>query len=347
MTTPCDSPSSVAPHGTVPPARPRRVARALALCGALVVLAGSLVRLTVRDAVPQTALLFYVTPVPVLAGAALVTAALFLRASQVRRAVLTALVGAAWTAHVGLLEFRAAAAPGSRAAVRLVLWNVAFSRFGAQRTLDDVAPYDADVWVFPEAVHPQTIDDPDAPPEPDLSAWRRRFPGFAVVPLCGDLLLCSRNAPRTGTAIESGTLDDLGVYAIAEFPAAADRPAWTLVVADLVSNPLASRRAALEALRQRLASLPPGPVVLAGDLNTPADSALLAPLHHSFVESFRAAGHGWGPTWPVPAPVLQLDQVWGSAEIRFASSTAGWSWCSDHRPVVVDFDFVPRNGPDP
>jgi len=72
-----------------------------------------------------------------------------------------------------------------------------------------------------------------------------------------------------------------------------------------------------------------------GDFNTPVDSVFVAPLAERLTNAFQARGNGYYVTWPVPLPVLSLDQVWASREVELRDCELGWTWRSDHRPVVV------------
>ncbi|MGE0710801.1 MAG: hypothetical protein AB7N76_02055 [Planctomycetota bacterium] len=52
-----------------------------------------------------------------------------------------------------------------------------------------------------------------------------------------------------------------------------------------------------------------------------------------------AAGRGYLPTWPVPAPVLTIDHAWLGPGLRAARAEARGSWCSDHRALLVDLEL--------
>jgi vancomycin resistance protein VanJ len=45
---------------------------------------------------------------------------------------------------------------------------------------------------------------------------------------------------------------------------------------------------------------------------------------------------GYRPTWPMPLPVLTLDQMWSNPGFVVESAQGVWTTCSDHRPIIAD-----------
>ncbi len=89
------------------------------------------------------------------------------------------------------------------------------------------------------------------------------------------------------------------------------------------------------------------PVIIAGDFNTSHTS----PMHREIadaglLDSFGEVGRGWGMTWPAGGgwlpPLLRIDYVWHTAELRTLRATLGPTLGSDHLPLVVDFALPER-----
>jgi hypothetical protein len=62
-------------------------------------------------------------------------------------------------------------------------------------------------------------------------------------------------------------------------------------------------------------------------------------IRRNFREAFLTAGSGYAPTWPWPAPMLKLDQIWLN---RFVTPDHAWqqsTWRSDHRMQWADVHF--------
>ena len=49
----------------------------------------------------------------------------------------------------------------------------------------------------------------------------------------------------------------------------------------------------------------------------------------------RLLGVRYGTPWPVPFPVLSLDHIWLSRDLRALRCAHGGSWLSDHRAVIA------------
>ena len=88
-----------------------------------------------------------------------------------------------------------------------------------------------------------------------------------------------------------------------------------------------------------------GPVLVMGDFNMSEYSPDYRRMRARLGDAYRAVGRGFGHTFPrlgsfprrlpAPWPLLRLDYVWHSAELRPLSAHVGPSGRSDHYPVVV------------
>lgn len=84
------------------------------------------------------------------------------------------------------------------------------------------------------------------------------------------------------------------------------------------------------------------PTVLLGDFNTSDQSDLYRPLRDAaLVDAFRAAGWGFGFTWPVRLggvpllPLARIDYIWHTAHFRALEAWVGPDAGSDHLPVLA------------
>ena len=80
-------------------------------------------------------------------------------------------------------------------------------------------------------------------------------------------------------------------------------------------------------------------VILGGDFNAPPGDAVFRLLRPRLLDSFAAAGRGWGATFLNQWPVLRIDQIWTSPQFRTISVSARKTRFSDHRMVIGDFAF--------
>lgn len=124
-------------------------------------------------------------------------------------------------------------------------------------------------------------------------------------------------------------------------------PPLSLLFVDMVSDPLVSRRAALESLAAALPAMTPAPDVVVGDLNTPAGAfSLRAALERDYADGYREAGSGPGYTWPSYLPVMKIDHALARRGVRIVRYTSGFSWRSDHRWQMMVV-APPRAAPPP
>jgi endonuclease/exonuclease/phosphatase (EEP) superfamily protein YafD len=78
------------------------------------------------------------------------------------------------------------------------------------------------------------------------------------------------------------------------------------------------------------------PTIVAGDFNSPRDSAVHVQMRRSMRDSWEVAGWGPGSTvqalglWPLRVDYLYASPGFGIAEARITGST-----CADHQPILA------------
>jgi len=88
-----------------------------------------------------------------------------------------------------------------------------------------------------------------------------------------------------------------------------------------------------------------GPIILAGDLNSPiqtraCDSLLAAGLRDAFTEAGWGYGYTYGQSTPFRRPFLRIDHVMVSREWQVESCSVGSQRGSDHSPIITDLRLV-------
>lgn len=284
------------------------------------------VRLTVRDRLPLLAVVYYATPAIVTAAllgvAALVFLALRRRAAAVAAALASILCAVWWVSSA----FVAAGDPAAPADVRVLLWNTFYGGLGWPGIEREAAAPGADLVILVETV---------ANDEPRQAIWRERLPGYDVRSVDGRMIVMARGVIHSATRGELGGDGCYGVWQLT----LQGRP-LTVIVVDVRAKPLRHRRAVYRMLEPVLAPYHNTPALVAGDFNTPPDSVFLAPLRRHFVNAFEAAGHGLHTTWPVPLPAIAIDHVWLAPALRPVNAVTLPTWRSDHRPLLVGFDWA-------
>ena len=315
------------------PPSPRRITvpHILAAICLLFWLTAVALRLTVRDRWPGLAVLFYATPLALLTVSALLFALLlFLR--KHRRAGIAALVAAllcgGWWWQT---SFYFHSAPTHGETLRVLFWNCQRGRHGWKEVAQQIHDLDAPVIGLVES-------------QADFKAQKRfwvwEFLEYNVATPGGGIALLTR-----GTILQSQLIPLGNDSRCGEFQIEIEGQAITVLIVDIKSNPFISRRQPLDHLSQVIANHGDEPLIVMGDFNTPTDSCFLDPLRRQCDNAFETAGYGSSATWPLPAPVLSLDQVWTGGPIKAASCRHLWTTRSDHRQVVTEISFLPNAQP--
>ena len=90
------------------------------------------------------------------------------------------------------------------------------------------------------------------------------------------------------------------------------------------------------------------PYIVAGDFNMSDASLIYDEVAAQMQDAWRSAGVGAGRTWPVAEaiglprviqPLLRIDYIWHSADLRPTAASVGEAIGSDHLPVTVVFEW--------
>lgn len=290
----------------------------------LLCILAALTRLTVQDRWPGPSLLYYAMPPVVLAVLLVIAGGLWLWTKYRRLGLANLVAGLAcaiWWYQACYIHSSTTEGPSH---LRVVFWNVAHGFFGWNAIDWQIANADADVIGLCEA-NRRGRDDPD---------WQRLYPDYEVSAGPSGLVLLTRGK------ILDEDYDYLG------------RRGWCkhlrielqgrqldIVLIDLKARPLYSRQDHFRKLNAVLDTLPERPALLMGDFNTPPDSVFFESIRRHYQNAFESSGSGHHATWPIPLPVLALDQIWASAAIEVHHCRLGWTWCSDHRPVIAELEI--------
>ncbi len=303
-------------------------ASALALTAA--VIAGVVLRLTVRDGFAPLAPVFYALSVPVLVllglAAALCTALACGLTLTLKRCVLLAALGLLGALNAAIFLFQDSTFDDRP---RVVLWNVARGVAGWDGVADALAANNPTLAVLIESGGQD--DDSEA-------FLRERFDDHFVARPGGGITILSRG--RFGRE-ELFQLPGGGVAAAVDTQVAGEL--MSVLAVDLPASPTRDRGAPLRRIAELAVEMATRrPTLVMGDFNTPPDSVHFATLRRAgFHHAFERHGSGYAATWPVPAPVLHLDHVWMSAGFDAGETWHGWTAHSDHRPVLAPMRVAP------
>lgn len=95
------------------------------------------------------------------------------------------------------------------------------------------------------------------------------------------------------------------------------------------------RRAQFRPLAEYIATLPnDANIIIGGDFNAPAGDAIFRMIDSRLSDAFASAGRGWGASFMNGLPVIRIDQIWTSKQVRPLSVTSHASE-SDHLWVMA------------
>ncbi len=83
-----------------------------------------------------------------------------------------------------------------------------------------------------------------------------------------------------------------------------------------------------------------GPILIAGDFNTPPDSAMFREYWSSYGNAFSTAGFGWGYTHFTRRTAVRIDQILYSRGWQCKRCWVGPNVGSEHRPVIADVEWI-------
>lgn len=105
------------------------------------------------------------------------------------------------------------------------------------------------------------------------------------------------------------------------------------------------RRRQSTAISRKASSLP-GPVLLAGDFNTPVESTIYRECWSGYHNAFSVAGLGWGNTHLTRHTRVRIDHILTSPDCRVRRCWVSPDVGSAHRPVIADLAWhrpAPQN----
>lgn len=283
------------------------------------------IRFLVKDRIDALSVVYYCTPLPVLAIFSLLLGIIWLLSKRLRIAQACFLFTLACLAIWSYKNISLNSHAQSAGEMKLFFWNTASSR-RAEEITRYVQNFNADIIGFVEA----------GIGKKKVVTWQHAFPNYEVQVLPGNMALLTRGKILS---TESGSLNKRGRFNLLNV--ALDGKLFYVLLVDIDGDPLRSRAPAFEQLAEMIRSYAHGNLIVMGDFNTPLDSVLFEPFRQYLVHAFESAGMGFSPSWPVPLPVLVIDHIWVSKSLTVVNCNLNWSRYSDHRSVVAHIESPP------
>lgn len=289
----------------------------------LLIVIGIVLQVTIRDAWQwPTAVVFYALPRPVIAilAALAALAARRLSRSEFRVALLAGSGCFLWTV-AGDLRWNPQPLANAEPQWTIAVWNAAHLPRGVQAAAEVIRQWNADVVGVVEAGTTYELE---------LVEWQKALPDYQIVCPRPQMLLLARGQIRKVQLTPIGRHSDVATAEIER-----EGHVASVALVDVISNLHYGRAEPLRNLTGVLNELPARPQVVMGDFNTPPESVWFESLREHYACAFDRAGRGLRTTWPVPAPVLQLDFLWTRKDVVVHQCFHRWTLASDHRPVIA------------
>jgi len=313
---------------------------------------GLVLRLLVRDRWPGVLTVgYYITPPLVLAALFILAALGWLAGRQRRVAVGTLALGLVCLLWAGRVSWGHSHGTGtSNEAYRVIFWNVAHGKAGWERVATELRKWNADIIGLVESTRAvpsggrdrKTVHAERAQAAQEMEAfWGQHLPEYrATVDRNGVALLVRGEVVdvKSGYLAPNDRTAD-GRYVRGEITLDGQR--LYVFVVDVTLGITDSRVPALRDLCAAVDQLAGAPVVVLGDFNTPMDAAAFSRLRQRLLNAFEIRGRGYVASWPLPLPVLTLDQGWIGGGVHVENCQFGWTRLSDHRPLILDIS-LPR-----
>lgn len=101
-----------------------------------------------------------------------------------------------------------------------------------------------------------------------------------------------------------------------------------------------SRRAIQAEKVKKHTLLSPYPIIISGDLNAPPVSYTYKTLKRDLCDAFVEKGSGIGTTWTGVIPMLRIDYIFASQNLRNTNYTCYKNDLSDHYPIKASFNPI-------
>ena len=289
---------------------PKRLLTVVAVTFSLYVLIGLVLHVTIKDAFPILSTAYYGTPLPIMTIAATVAGLVWRRLGTRQLAWLSFLAGTLCAGWAFQHSYAISSQERHPSDSCVVFWNVSSGRLGLSEISATLQSQKPDIIGLAETGGPEATH-----------LWQQAFPDYHLTVAQQDMLLLTKHRSvrvATGSLNEQGWFEHLRVKL--------GESLLNVVLVDIESNPLQSRRYAIEELADIALHLEGEPVLIMGDFNTLADSVHFTNLRRTCVNAFESYGNGYSATWPIPLPVLQLDHIWANRHVSITGSKTMWTY---------------------
>lgn len=274
----------------------------------------------IKDRIYPISVLYYATPLHLLIIFGLVLALLFYKQKRVLIGLLllTGTMSFYFSKHYFGTPIKI---DSTATTTKILLWNVAKNKpLPTDVLIRHIRESGAKIVALVEAEHVSKQD------KQNLEA---ALPNFQFKTLYGKMLVAVK-----GT-IEKVTFEDEAlVYKFNYIHATIDQQPISIMIVDVYAGPMLNKQIPLGIIldftRKNTVN------ILLGDFNTPLESIYFDDFRTKF-KSFHHYSNGLTSTWPLPIPMIEIDQIWLDRELQPLELQKYCYGVSDHKLLIAEF----------
>ena len=167
--------------------------------------------------------------------------------------------------------------------------------------------------------------------EESISEYRKRLTGYTIKNLPGGMLCMVKGNVQTTTY---GKFPNRTRYNLLEVEI--NKNAYHIMIVDIGSNPFFSKA---DSFKEIITALPDKEhTIIMGDFNTPYNSVFFQFFKDNYYHAFKEAGTGFAATWCFGIPILQIDHIWVSRDLKPTVLKKNYHLISDHAKLLLKID---------
>ncbi|MGJ8590910.1 MAG: endonuclease/exonuclease/phosphatase family protein [Aquaticitalea sp.] len=279
-----------------------------------------IVHFVVKDRFQYISALYYGCPLPIIIIFGLMVAFIFRKRKPLNYLLLLALLAMGiyyFTHYFGTAYDDDSGAETSR----ILFWNVAQKQpMPTDLLIKHIKDSKAEIIALVEAI--------DVSDE-DLHILKTALPEYQFQALNGEMFIGVK-----GT-IEFVVFDSEEIiYRYNYLTLKIDNEEVSVMIADVYASPLLNKEIPLQIIHQVAKENKTD--ILVGDFNTPYESVFFESFKEDF-NSFHPYSLGLSSTWPIPIPMIEIDQIWMDKSFQPIQMEKFSYDASDHKLLIAEY----------
>jgi len=222
--------------------------------------------------------------------------------------------------------------------MRVLTYNIRYASLGNQEIIKVIKNENPDIFCLQEVIPKGSLPDP-------FPALKKQFPEYSVARY-GQLVTFARWPIMQQKTHRLAARSDFGILETRIKINGKNLTIFNVHLSNPVNSEIAQwprqiqirtkiRERQFELLRRLGQQQRQSSYLIAGDFNTPPRVRYHSELNGLGTDVFKASGWGFGYTFPAFFPLVRIDYLWASKDLKPLSSRVISSRASDHRAVIA------------